>query len=595
MILAIAYCHRDIEQALKLMRWIGWLSEKDGRLMLRERCLLVCGRVASKLPQHEQIKSTAKNIFGNVTVHVPEKEDERPWPRAANFMFQEALSFEEPAFERCMDDMLWLEPDAIPTRTPWFSELRKEWEEIARPAGKHFMGALVPNPRHMSGVAIYGREWRAHAPKLINISNGSAWDVNSADQVLPLAHITDKIVHKFGRRRPFTPSLELIPRDACIFHQDKKGLLIDMLNVRDYGGRAMLENADDAPMNTLCFFHSENASAPLKASGLAIRFEPYRFFAGVHKGVFHTSDPVECVVLSTLTNSPTSGITEIDQVTYEKHTRKKFIPELPDDQSEWHPPSPPIFFPSIYHSNERTVIHAVERHKIKDADNRRRILNAFNSWVSIYKGCKQVKPLHIWEWQYRRNSIALGDKRAMPYLKDILKSAMDVAKDRKAIVMLTNDDSILHPELPSVIDKLIDRKPAFSSFRVNFEVESPPDFSLPLKQLIKPSDGDIGRDLFVFTVDWLFQNWNNIPDFLLGELEWDLVLAMIIRKSYGLQCSGKTIGKVEPMCELPMGYVWHERHDRPWTKAGFYDPSKQHNWKSASDWCAKNGIGYPFG
>jgi len=321
MILAIAYCHRDIDQALKLLRWIGWLSEKSGRA---ERCLLVCGRIASKLPINFQITTAAANIFGNdkLLVHIPEKEDERPWPMAANFMFQEALQFAE----KLNDDMLWLEPDAIPTRPMWFSELRKEWEELARPAGKKFMGALVPNPRHMSGVAIYGRNWREHAPKLINISNGSAWDVNSSDQVLPLAHFTDKIVHKFGRRRPFTPSLEMVPPGAAIFHQDKKGLLIDLLDMRDYGGMAMRENVNGTMTSAVRFFHTENASRPLKASGMEFVFEPYRFFAGVHKGVLQTDDHVKCVILSILTNSPTSGITEIDQPTYEKHTKRKIPP-----------------------------------------------------------------------------------------------------------------------------------------------------------------------------------------------------------------------------------------------------------------------------
>lgn len=89
------------------------------------------------------------------------------------------------------------------------------------------------------------------------------------------------------------------------------------------------------------FFHSQNASRPYKAGGYQFVFEPYTFFAGVHKGALMTNVEAEIAALRTLADS---GVTEIDQATYEAKTKKKvsLTPSAPAS-----PPSAPLLKASI--------------------------------------------------------------------------------------------------------------------------------------------------------------------------------------------------------------------------------------------------------
>lgn len=241
----------------------------------------------------------------------------------------------------------------------------------------------------------------------------------------------------------------------------------------------------------------------------------------------------------------------------------------------------------------RTIWHVVQRYAQRDANGERRVSFAFDTWSRLYR--PDFRPVHVWE--FPRDSRDIGDNRALPYLKDVLDVALRQAGPDDAI-MFTNDDTVMHPDVIPAIRERLGKQPTFCSFRVNYFKGQTPNLKSPVATSGRPSgpaiDDDIGRDLFVFTVAWLRQYWDSIPDFILGELEWDLILALMIRKHYGLPASGKTIGKLQPACELPKGYVWHERHDRAWIKADFYAPAKQHNWRLSAEWCKANNVEYPF-
>lgn len=243
---------------------------------------------------------------------------------------------------------------------------------------------------------------------------------------------------------------------------------------------------------------------------------------------------------------------------------------------------------------EPRLVHCLERHKQTSKDAERRVAQAQESWVTLYK-TGVVVPAHVWEPQ--RHSAQVGDSRQLPYLKDVLLAGLN-GGGKNDCVMWTNDDTILHPSIAAHLLELMADKPAVSSFRINFDKDGVPPLSKRPGELLDlsralhpPGDIDLGRDLFAFRKDWLREHWHEIPDFLLGELEFDLVLAFLIRKTCGIQTTKLNMDKVVPECELTKGYVLHERHHRTWTSpTQEASPAKQWNRKLATEFYCDNDL-----
>lgn len=168
----------------------------------------------------EPIDAELKKAFHKVSTYVCIDIDNPAWPRGANHCF----------IRVCKDviqgdpnkPFLWLEPDAIPLKSGWLSQLESEYLQ----AGKPFMGMFVDLPgtkHHMSGVGIY-RNVDLLAPSYV-LSHEFAFDIVMADQVLPRAHFTSLIHHDW---RPVDPVKNFNP-DALVYHQDKTGVIIDYL------------------------------------------------------------------------------------------------------------------------------------------------------------------------------------------------------------------------------------------------------------------------------------------------------------------------------------------------------------------------------
>lgn len=227
------------------------------------------------------------------------------------------------------------------------------------------------------------------------------------------------------------------------------------------------------------------------------------------------------------------------------------------------------------------IVHVVERHFPTDTRTQR----AVDSWAQIQSDtCRTIEV-----WKYPRSSKDIGDERALPYVKDLLAIGMDAAGTND-IVTLTNGDNLLHPTLPDALRIVMNDVPAICSFRLN--VTGTPNLRLPIGSLIKTGKPDFGRDLFAFRKWWLEKHWNNIPDMLLGEWEWDLIMVLMIRRFNGVVVSKKDeLNYGNPRSELPLGYVLHEMHERKWmSPAMLASKGKWHNAAKAKEWYAKNGL-----
>ncbi len=233
-------------------------------------------------------------------------------------------------------------------------------------------------------------------------------------------------------------------------------------------------------------------------------------------------------------------------------------------------------------------IHAVERHVQATVEDEQRVLRAVNSWIKLYRTGRLI-PCHVWD--YPRDSREVSDTRALPFLKDILIEGMTTAGPNDVIVF-TNDDTILHPRLLEPLDEAMKRAPAVGSFRLNFTPGNVPNGEMNLADILANGKSDLGRDLMAFKKLWLIDNWFNIPDFFVGELEFDLVLTAMIRRSVGVFTDRRNIIEPQIECEIPRGYVLHENHLRPWVSpVNKNAPAKMHNRRLAVQWYSSNG--YP--
>lgn len=230
------------------------------------------------------------------------------------------------------------------------------------------------------------------------------------------------------------------------------------------------------------------------------------------------------------------------------------------------------YFPA----HARKIYHAFEYHEEKNENTRKRRNKALNSWNVLYGNGVIANPYP----KYIRDARSIGDTRALPYLKDVIKHALDMSEPED-IVFWTNDDNVLHPQLPDMLRMFISIHDCCSSQRLDFEtipsMEASPD------EMVTKGQTHMGRDLFGATKRWWLEHWDNIGDSILAAEIWDIHLASYMRKTKGFDSTRQNLESIIPCVELPRGYVLHEKHQSYWTR----DPknvSNVHNKKLFKEW-----------
>lgn len=232
-------------------------------------------------------------------------------------------------------------------------------------------------------------------------------------------------------------------------------------------------------------------------------------------------------------------------------------------------------------STPPTLIHAVETHGVPDD----RIRRAQESWNKLY--AKGVVPAHLTEAEYPRNAAnTIGDRRKLPYLKDVLLKARRMAKQPHDIIFFTNDDNYLHPATPERLTPHVLLYECACTQRVEFKGKPVPPDTLTPEQFVAAGDHHMGRDIFAFTVKWLDEHWNEIPDFILGASDWDLCMAAMIRLHFGIETTRQNLEDHIFPAELANGLVSHEAHASAWNHPLNTNsaPSQKHNRKLFRAW-----------
>lgn len=335
MVIAIPYHAGDIRLAAKVLRWMGFLSEKYGHYLKDKKVLLVPSIQASKRRLHEEMVALSSLIFGKSYTAVPDREDEKGWPQSCNFMFKTALEAVEESFR---DDMFLLEPDAIPLTVNWFEQIEEEFAA----EGKTFMGAFVAGSPHMTGIAVYGFGWRMIAPSLVTAKE-APWDLHSAPEVVPHCYFTSLIQH-VNRREQFAKREFLDPR-SVIFHQNKTGSLCHEIDREVFGGEwsrhPIYQDREEEIFMSTKYYRADNSNRRIKAGAFSFAFEPYGQHGGSWQGVYATDNEAHQIALAGVAGNPRNAVYEITAEEYERLSKKKVTPPNFSASGNWSAPSSP--------------------------------------------------------------------------------------------------------------------------------------------------------------------------------------------------------------------------------------------------------------
>ena len=223
-------------------------------------------------------------------------------------------------------------------------------------------------------------------------------------------------------------------------------------------------------------------------------------------------------------------------------------------------------FPTIYNKVRdyftrscTRILHVTPYFKTSDNQTLRRHAVAEASWERLYR-TGLYRKLH--GVRGSRDSRDIGDKRATPYLKDVLQAGLNSCPE-DGIVMLTNNDTVLHYDLTWHLLSMMREEWAVCAFRQGYT--RCPDL-VSARQDHDSGQHDTGRDLFAFTPQWLREHWEIIPDYVLGASDWDSTLATLIRMSKGIAVNAVNWVQRDERCELKTGFVFHERHSSFWSE-----------------------------
>jgi len=241
MIVVAPFCIKDCESIHKN---ITWSYELEGKLPYT-----VMLSYDSDVPPDwvDKIHSIAECAFEKVLLFKYGEWMGNPqWPNPQNYAFQK-VCWE--IINKYKEPFLFWEPDAVPIRKGWLTDLEKAYQNC----GKAFLGHVVhgvmhSTSMHLNGVAIYPPNPHEYSVAMMIPPVGIAWDVaGSIDGVVQNARHTKLIMNVWeidAKNRPCThggivPSFpdqqtvdDVVDFDACLFHRNKDLSLVDRLRER---------------------------------------------------------------------------------------------------------------------------------------------------------------------------------------------------------------------------------------------------------------------------------------------------------------------------------------------------------------------------
>ena len=230
MTVVVPFCPADADQALALLEFIGQLGGCQ-----EYNCLIVVDAAVDWAKCVDAL-TLANRAFRDTRI-ITTSTPVTGWPAGANALWLAAA-------KHCKSvgaDWLWIEPDAIPLKRGWLVSIDK----IRK--GSRYFGHLYMYREQvmkvMSGIAVYPSDAIDLIGPCIEANPTKAWDVSSAEAVVPLATHT-KLIHHFYGEKDLAPTfvenrtsettrnaftLDQLPPEAVIYHRNKDHTLIELL------------------------------------------------------------------------------------------------------------------------------------------------------------------------------------------------------------------------------------------------------------------------------------------------------------------------------------------------------------------------------
>jgi len=156
----------------------------------------------------------------------------------------------------------------------------------------------------------------------------------------------------------------------------------------------------------------------------------------------------------------------------------------------------------------------------------------------------------------RSSRTDFDDIKALPYVTDMVEVATKAANPWD-IILLTNDDTCLSPEIYQTLQRAVPEYGAvWSARREHIKI----DYILDQTDLMRGRK-HVGADVFAFTKSWWKQFGHEMLDMFVSLENWDYVLRTVILNHGGMELEG--------LC-------YHEIHRGSWLKDREI-PAARHN------------------
>ena len=158
-----------------------------------------------------------------------------------------------------------------------------------------------------------------------------------------------------------------------------------------------------------------------------------------------------------------------------------------------------------------------------------------------------------------RSSANFGHPKRLPFLRDILEVGLAASNPGDAVIW-TNSDIALTDE----INPWSERATPFGMVTMR-----------------RNENGHCGRDLMLFSHEWLKDNLKTMPDYVIGAPIFDLGLACMARYRRGIKSRMANMALDFPPCDAAERLCLHEPHPQTWENDS---PAARHNGAEFSKW-----------
>jgi len=220
------------------------------------------------------------------------------------------------------------------------------------------------------------------------------------------------------------------------------------------------------------------------------------------------------------------------------------------------------------------IVHAVEWHTVPQYDERRRLLSAHKTWENARNSDNSYKLVIVDTDKANRTSkTELGDNRVLPFIHDIIESGIKECQ-KNDILLLTNSDICLTPEVPTIVRAKLAKYPCCFSRRIDVQNADQPK-SLRMIAGIEPHPG---TDLFAFRTSWWDRRKKDFPDLLAACEGWDFVFRHIMLWD-------------NPKAQIEPPIIYHELHRAYWYRGDVIksNPGQLYNRKLCREWADRYG------